>query len=193
MDIDLADPSGEWGFDLYGGASTPEQAADRPASALLRGDERAVQSLTDRLKARGELASHRHLLDARKGQRERRDAPAASLIERMALLDRPALAELLDGKRRRFAMTDLNRPLRMRLGLPEGLLVLLTRSLGDFPELRPTVFGSVGCTAAFARSIRPTRSTSPTRGAPTGWTRRRCRPRRVRRGPVRGPGQTERT
>ncbi|NDU73570.1 TraM recognition domain-containing protein [Actinomadura sp. DSM 109109] len=254
IDIDLARPDGPWGLDLFGGSDTPDQGADRLASALLppdvsadaayfadasknalyqalapfhaahqgrfpgvrqllallRGEERALQSLTDRLKARGLLEDHRHLLAARAAQRERRDDPAASLIERLGLLDRPVLTELLDGKKRTFSMDDLNRPLRVRLGLPEGLfpeaarmlarlavaqfvqfasspkadpaifkglvideagrfideyvargvqrvrsrnagLILLTQSLGDIPEqLRPTIFGSVGCKAVFA-------------------------------------------
>lgn len=38
IDIDLANPAGPWGFDLYGGASSPEEAADRLASALLPPD-----------------------------------------------------------------------------------------------------------------------------------------------------------
>jgi hypothetical protein len=35
IDIDLTNPEGSWGFDLYGGAASAEEAADRLAAALL--------------------------------------------------------------------------------------------------------------------------------------------------------------
>jgi hypothetical protein len=46
--------------------------------------------------------------------------PAAPVIERLRLLDRPALVELFDGKPLRFAMRDIDRPLRVRVALPES-------------------------------------------------------------------------
>lgn len=254
VDIDPASPDNAWGFDLYGGAPTPEEAADRLASAVLppgvsadkayfldasrnalyqalapfhaaydgryptvkellgmvEGDDAVVQSVRDRLRHNGLLGDYERLLAARERQRSRRDDPAASLVERLGLLDRPSLVRLFDEQQPRFAMRDLNRPLRVRLALPEaqypdaslilarlavaqfvqvasatdanrtlfkGLLVdeagryvddyvargvqrlrasnaglvLLTQSLGDFPDdLRQTIFGSTGCKAVFA-------------------------------------------
>ncbi|GAA0340802.1 hypothetical protein [Actinoallomurus spadix] len=253
VDIDLANPDGSWGFDLYGGAATPEQAADRLAAALLppgvsadatyymdaaknalynalapfhaardayptirqllemlRGEGSTVQSVRSRLKNQGRLKEYEHLLQSRTDQRGRRNDPATGLVERLGLLNRPTLVELLDEKPDKFRMSDINRPLRVRLALPEGMfpeaarilarlavaqfvqvtsspsaddaifkglvideagryvddyvarglqrvrsrnagLVLLTQSLGDFPdELRRTVFSSTGCKAVFA-------------------------------------------
>jgi hypothetical protein len=161
VDIDLANPDGSWGFDLYGGAQTAEEAADRLASALLppeisgdkayfvdasknalyqalaaydaayrryptirvlvgllKGDERVVQSLRDKLASSGRLGEHEHLLAGREHQRRRRDDPAASLVERLGLLDRPSLVKLLDEKRHKFSMGEINQPLRVRIALP---------------------------------------------------------------------------
>ncbi len=258
IEIDLTRPDATWGFDLYGGAADPQEAADRLASALmpvgvsadktyfmdasrnalynvlapfhaangaypsihqllaiLDGDERAVQSVADKLRHKGIKDAYRRMLTARAGQRGLRHDPAASLVERLALLDRPALVHLFDRASPRFSMNDLNQPVRVRIVLPEarfpdasvilarvaisqfvqvttapdtnrgifkGLivdeagryiddyvtrgvqrarsnnagLILLTQSLGDFPEeLRTTMFGSVGCKAVFA-GIDPT-------------------------------------
>lgn len=252
IDIDLGNPDGTWGFDLYGGADAPEEAADRLASALLppgisadkayfmdasknalyqvlapyhaanglypklrqllgllRGDERSNQSIRDKLKKKGTLRDFEDLLEARATQAGQRADPAASLVERLGLLNRPTLVKILDEKPDTFRMDSINQPARIRLGLPEGKfpeaarilarlaiaqfvqvtsspgtnteifkglaideagryiddyvargvqrirsknagLVLLTQSLGDFPEeLRATVFGSVGCKAIF--------------------------------------------
>lgn len=164
VDIDLANPDGSWGFDLYGGAQTAEEAADRLASALLppdisgdkayfvdasknalyqalaayeaayrryptirvllgllKGDERVIQSLRDKLASSSRLGEHEHLLAGREHQRRRRDDPAASLIERLGLLDRPSLVKLLDEKRHKFSMGEINQPLRVRIALPEAL------------------------------------------------------------------------
>ncbi|MCI0689141.1 MAG: M48 family metalloprotease [Sporichthyaceae bacterium] len=164
VDIDLANPEGSWGFDLYGGAQTAEEAADRLASALLppdisgdkayfidasknalyqalaafhaayrrypsirsllgilTGDERVIQSLRDKLASSGKLGEHEHLLASREHQRRRRDDPAASLIERLGLLDRPSLVKLLDEKRHKFRMGEISQPIRVRIALPEAL------------------------------------------------------------------------
>lgn len=164
VDIDLANPDGSWGFDLYGGARTAEEAADRLASALLppeisgdkayfvdasknalyqalaaydaayrryptirallgllKGDERVIQSLRDKLASSGRLGEHEHLLAGREHQRRRRDDPAASLVERLGLLDRPSLVKLLDEKRHKFSMGEISQPLRVRIALPEAL------------------------------------------------------------------------
>ncbi|HKE52577.1 MAG TPA: M48 family metalloprotease, partial [Actinomycetes bacterium] len=164
VEIDLANPDGSWGFDLYGGAQTAEEAADRLASALLppeisgdkayfidasknalyqalaaydaayrryptirvllgllKGDERVIQSLRDKLASSGRLGEHEHLLAGREHQRRRRDDPAASLVERLGLLDRPSLVKLLDEKRHKFSMGEISQPIRVRIALPEAL------------------------------------------------------------------------
>jgi len=164
VDIDLANPDGSWGLDLYGGAWTAEEAADRLASALLppdvsgdktyfvdasknalyqalaaydaayrryptirvllgilKGDERVIQSLRDKLASSGRLGEYEHLLAGREHQRRRRDDPAASLVERLGLLDRPSLVKLLDEKRHKFSMGEISQPIRVRIALPEAL------------------------------------------------------------------------
>lgn len=164
VEIDLANPDGSWGFDLYGGAQTAEEAADRLASAvlppevsgdkayfidasknalyqalaayhaayrryptirvllgILKGDERVIQSLRDKLASSGRLGEHEHLLAGREHQRRRRDDPAASLVERLGLLDRPSLVKLLDEKRHKFSMGEISSPIRVRIALPEAL------------------------------------------------------------------------
>lgn len=163
INIDLTNPSSQWGLDLYGGAETPDEAADRLASALIprgisadkayfidasknalyqalapfhtahdryptihellaivEGDDRALQSLRDRLGSRGLLDQHERHLQARSRQRRRRDDPAASLVERLGLLDRPSLVRLFDEHEQRFAMRQLNEPVRVRVVLPEA-------------------------------------------------------------------------
>jgi hypothetical protein len=42
------------------------------------------------------------------------------LNERLRLLDRPQLIDLFDGRPRKFSMRDIDRPLRVRIALPEG-------------------------------------------------------------------------
>jgi hypothetical protein len=164
VDIDLANPASSWGLDLYGGAETPDEAADRLASALippgttadkayfvdasknalyqalapfhaahgrryptipellgvLGGDDSALQSLRDRLRHKGLLRHYERQLEARERQRRRRDDPAASLLERLGLLDRPSLVRLFDQTTRRFAMRQINQPTRVRVSLPEA-------------------------------------------------------------------------
>jgi type IV secretion system coupling TraD/TrwB family protein len=180
--------------------------------AVLDGDTRVLQGVRDRLADRDLLPDHVRHLDARERQRARRDDPAASLLERLGLLDRPSLVRLFDqpDPERRFAMRDVDRPVRVRIVIPEAQypeasvvlarlavaqfvqitsapatnrdifkallvdeagryvddyvargvqrlragnagLILISQSLADFPtELRPTIFGSVGCKAVFA-------------------------------------------
>lgn len=253
--IDPTDPASPWGFDLYGGAVSAEEAADRLASALippgtsadkaylvdasknalyqalapfaaahdryptihemlalLEGDAAVLQGVRDRLAHQGLLGQYNRHLEARDRQRSRRDDPAASLVERLGLLDRPSLVRMFDqaDADHRFAMRDIDEPVRVRIVIPESQypeasvvlarlavaqfvqvasspatnqdifkallvdeagryvddyvtrgvqrlragnagLILVTQSLGDFPdELRQTIFGSVGCKAVFA-------------------------------------------
>lgn len=164
IEIDPANPSNGHGFDLYGGAETPEEAADRLADALLppgvsadkayfldasknalygalapyvvahdgkypslhkllallSGDTALLTSVRDRLANRGLDKQYGRFLESRRVQLDRREDPAASLLERLSLLDRPNLVELFDRRRPRFAMRQINGPVRVHISLPEG-------------------------------------------------------------------------
>lgn len=181
VDIDLANPAGTWGFDLYGGAVSAEDAASRLASAvlppgpgvnsganssadaghvtdaarnalhlalarfhaaygaypkvrqllgMLRGDERLLQPVRDRLRAQGLLAAYEDPLTTGEYRRGRQDDPAALLVERVGLLNRPTLVSLLDEKQRTFSMRDIGQPTRVRIALPEGVFPEAARMLG---------------------------------------------------------------
>ncbi|MFF0345265.1 type IV secretory system conjugative DNA transfer family protein [Kribbella sp. NPDC004875] len=86
---------------------------------LLRADQSSMDRVKERLKGPGskELKT---LLDSRKAQTQRSADPAASLVERFALLDRPSLRNLFDHAGPTFQMRDLNRPVRVRVALPEA-------------------------------------------------------------------------
>ncbi|PSL06731.1 TraM-binding TraD/TraG-like protein [Haloactinopolyspora alba] len=90
----------------------------REMLALLRSE----QDMTDKVKAalRGpDGKDAKALLDSRHEQATRNADPAASLIERFQLLARPRLMELFD-RERPFRMHDINRPMRVRVSLPEA-------------------------------------------------------------------------
>jgi hypothetical protein len=159
--IDLGNPS--WGFSLYGGAVTPDEAADRLASALLPpkpSDDTAyftdaarnavyaclapfyeaydrwptVDEMLRLLRADADLAGSvkaalhdhpegrqlRELLETRRTQAFSTADPAAAVVERFGLLDRPALRRLFDHPARRFTMRAINKPVRIRVVLPEA-------------------------------------------------------------------------
>jgi hypothetical protein len=159
VDIDPNKPDAPWGFDLFGAANSPEEAADRLAGALLPDDEPGADAARNALDAalgayhsvHGHYPTLRDLIDLlaepdalrelrgaagpradddadlrrRLTVRERQLAsgpqdPAAAVVERLRLLDRPALVELFDGRPRKFAMRDLDRPQRVRIAVPEG-------------------------------------------------------------------------
>ena len=120
--------SANWGFDLFGGASTPDEAADRLAGAVLppetahtdpAADSAARNALYAVISGFYERESRyptaRELIDA-----VLRDSPVPLLNERLRLLDRPALIDLFDRSPRRFSMREINRPMRVRIALPEG-------------------------------------------------------------------------
>jgi hypothetical protein len=132
FDIDIDPdrrPGGEpWGFDLFGGASSPDEAADRLAGAVLppetaHRDPAADSAARNALYAviagffesRRRYPTLRELIDA-----VQRDSPVPLLNERLGLLDRPALIDLFDGRARRFSMREINQPTRVRIALPEG-------------------------------------------------------------------------
>ncbi|MFI5708689.1 type IV secretory system conjugative DNA transfer family protein [Kribbella sp. NPDC051620] len=86
---------------------------------LLRAEQSSIDRVKERLKGPG-AKEMKALLDTRKNQTLRTADPAASLVERFALLDRPALRKLLDHPGPTFQMRDLNRPVRVRVSLPEA-------------------------------------------------------------------------
>ncbi|WP_165553054.1 type IV secretory system conjugative DNA transfer family protein [Kribbella speibonae] len=86
---------------------------------LLRADQASMDRVKERLKGPG-AKELKALLDSRKAQTQRSADPAASLVERFALLDRPSLRNLFDHPGPMFQMRDLNRPVRVRVALPEA-------------------------------------------------------------------------
>jgi len=132
FDVDI-DPNAEsgpsaWGFDLFGGANGPEEAADRLAGAVLPPDSVVRDPAVDSA-ARNALYSIIAEFHERNGRypllRELIDlvltqSPVPLLNERLRLLDRPLLIDLFDGRPRKFSMREIDRPLRVRIALPEG-------------------------------------------------------------------------
>jgi hypothetical protein len=132
FDVDV-DPNvetgpGAWGFDLFGGASGPEEAADRLAGAILPPDsaqrDPAVDSaarnalyavIADFYGEQGRYPLLRELIDLVLVH-----SPVPLLNERLRLLDRPQLIDLFDGRARKFSMREIDHPLRVRIALPEG-------------------------------------------------------------------------
>jgi hypothetical protein len=132
FDVDV-DPNvetgpGAWGFDLFGGANGPEEAADRLAGAVLPPDsaqrDPAVDSaarnalyavIADFYGERGRYPLLRELIDLVLVH-----SPVPLLNERLRLLDRPQLIDLFDGRARKFSMREIDHPLRVRIALPEG-------------------------------------------------------------------------
>jgi hypothetical protein len=88
-------------------------------AALLRAEQSAMDRVKERLKG-ADGKEMKALLDSRRAQTHRTADPAASLVERFALLDRPALRRLFDHPGPTFQMRDLNRPVRVRVSLPEA-------------------------------------------------------------------------
>jgi hypothetical protein len=109
---------------LYACLAPFEAAYQRwPTVVELLGLLRAEQASMDRVKERLRGAGSKEmkaLLDSREAQTQRTADPAASLVERFALLDRPSLRNLFDHPGPTFQMRDLNRPVRVRVALPEA-------------------------------------------------------------------------
>ncbi|QSB15428.1 TraM recognition domain-containing protein [Natronosporangium hydrolyticum] len=91
----------------------------RELLALLRVEQGTVDKVRAALKGR-DSGESRRLLASRAAQRDARLDPAASMIERLGLLDRPRLVQLLDHQQPRFEMAQLNSPVRVRVALPES-------------------------------------------------------------------------
>src|SRR5690606_11714022 len=107
--------------------------------ALLRADQAAMDKVKSALKG-SQGRSLRALLDTRRAQARARVDPAAGLVERFGLLDRPAWRRLFDLPRPRFAMRDINRPLRGRVALPEaeypdGSMILARLVVSQFVQV----------------------------------------------------------
>lgn len=149
------------GLSLYSGATTPDMAADRLASALLPpkvSDDKAYfvdasknalyaclapfhaalgrwphvgellgllrgeQADVDRVKSQlhgPDARDLKRLLDTRTAHLRGRVDPAASILERLALLNRPTLTALFDHPKP-FNMADINQSVRVRIVLPEA-------------------------------------------------------------------------
>jgi Zn-dependent protease with chaperone function len=86
---------------------------------LLRGDQSVHDKVKAALKGKPDAAEWRSRLDARVKQMSGSHDPAASLVERFAQLDRPAIRGILDHANP-FAMADINTPIRVRIALPES-------------------------------------------------------------------------
>ncbi|WP_030266455.1 hypothetical protein [Streptomyces violens] len=87
---------------------------------LLDGAPEAMAALRSALEAAGEQGALREL-DARERQAQRAGDVGALLADRIALLDRPAFAGFFDpsGQSRQVSLRALDRPLRVRIDLPE--------------------------------------------------------------------------
>ena len=86
----------------------------------LRADASAVEAITDSLRGHPEAERLVDLLAWRRAQAAATRDPAAGALERLALLDRPALRRLFDHPSRSFAMREINTPVRVRVVLPES-------------------------------------------------------------------------
>jgi Zn-dependent protease with chaperone function len=91
----------------------------RDLLALLRADQRVHDRVRAALKGKPDAAEWRSRLDNRVKQTQGSHDPAASLVERLAQLDRPAIRSVLD-RPDPFTMADINTPVRVRIALPEA-------------------------------------------------------------------------
>ncbi|GCD96401.1 hypothetical protein EHYA_04086 [Embleya hyalina] len=164
-EVIVGDRDSPWGLDLYGGAGTPEDAADRLAAAalppsalglgegasnalrqvlgayvagherypdvgtlldLLDGTEAALVALEEALRAAGRYPEHERALRAM----ARGDDDARMLVQRLAVLERPGVAELFHADRERFGAGEIDRPLRVRIALNEAAHPEAARLIG---------------------------------------------------------------
>ncbi|MGC0414663.1 hypothetical protein [Embleya sp. AB8] len=164
-EVIVGDPNSPWGLDLYGGAGSPEDAADRLAAAalppnaiglgeaagnalrqvlgahvaghgrypevgtlldLLDGAEHALEALAEALRAADRYTEHERALR----MLARGDDDARMLVQRLAVLERPGVAELFRADRERFAAGDIDRPLRVRIALNEAAHPEAARLIG---------------------------------------------------------------
>ncbi|MFG2533531.1 ATP-binding protein [Streptomyces sp. NPDC048516] len=107
---------------------------------LLDGAPDALEALRADLEAGGHKAALREL-DARARQAQRPDDVGVHLADRIAVLDRPAFADFFDptGRTRQVSLRTLDRPLRVRIDLPdrghiEASRILARLILAQFAE-----------------------------------------------------------
>ncbi|GAA2840915.1 hypothetical protein GCM10010441_76410 [Kitasatospora paracochleata] len=94
----------------------------RELRGLLGGEPEGWAAVAEGLRAAGRYAEFEADLQQRAARHGRADDPGALLADRLALLDRPALASAFSGgpdARPAFAMRALEHPLRVRVKLPE--------------------------------------------------------------------------
>lgn len=100
-------------------AAFDEWPGVRELLGLLRGEQTVHDRVKSALKGKPDAAEWRARLDGRVKQMSGSHDPAASLVERFAQLDRPAIRKILDHPDP-FAMADINTPTRVRIALPES-------------------------------------------------------------------------
>jgi type IV secretory pathway TraG/TraD family ATPase VirD4 len=99
------------------------------------------QSVRDRLRHRGILDEYRHELGVRTRQAAGPTDAAASLVERLGLLNRPHLRRLIDETQPRFAMRDIDRaPCAVRIVLseaqsPDAVRILARLAISQFVQV----------------------------------------------------------
>jgi hypothetical protein len=117
------------------------------------------QSVRDRLRNKGRLKEFELELSARERQTSRRDDPAASLAERLGLLNRPHLVQLFDVQEPRFGMRQIDTPVRVRIALPEeqspdAVRILARLAISQFaqvassPKANRSIFKGLVCDEA---------------------------------------------
>ncbi|MFJ4681419.1 ATP-binding protein [Kitasatospora sp. NPDC088783] len=114
----------------------------RALRALLAGDAEGWAELAERLRKSGRWPEFEADLQQRERMHGRADDPGALLADRLALLDRPALAAGFSGgpdAKPAFAMRALEHPLRVRVKLPErshpeAARILSRLLLGQFTQ-----------------------------------------------------------
>ncbi|WP_051732848.1 hypothetical protein [Kitasatospora phosalacinea] len=114
----------------------------RALRALLAGDGEGWAELGERLRKSGRWPEFEADLQQRERMHGRADDPGALLADRLALLDRPALAAGFSGgpdAKPAFAMRALEHPLRVRVKLPErshpeAARILSRLLLGQFTQ-----------------------------------------------------------
>ena len=98
---------------------------------LLNCEPKAINRVRAQLGQKGKDSVRQYgaLLDRRVEQAGQRVDPARGLIERFSLLDRPKLTRLFDDTEPRFEMREMNRPIRVRVVLPEAQMPDASRFL----------------------------------------------------------------
>lgn len=86
----------------------------------LRADAASVDAIAAALRGHPEADRLIELLALRRAQAIGTRDPAAGAVQRLGLLDRPALRRLFDHPARAFSMREINSPTRVRIVLPEA-------------------------------------------------------------------------